>query len=84
MNRFPRVTCGTCHGEGVVPLSGVYLETWRLLNDHGETHGAALARLARCQATTMNNRLRALEKHGLASSRVVGRKRLYRARHVIR
>lgn len=74
-----RVRCPHCRGAGEVELTGVYAETLALLRRHGkEASGAALARLDGCKATAMNNRLAALERLGLASSRRYGRERLFR------
>lgn len=75
----PRVRCGCCGGEGTVELAGEYLETLVLLRAAGETWAARLAPALGCQATAANNRLAALERKGLAVSRRVGRRRLYRA-----
>lgn len=41
--------------------------------------GADLAVIAKCKPTAMNNRLAALERHGLATSYVVGRRRFFQA-----
>ena len=73
--------CSCCNGTGRVLLTGVYAETLALLrHQDGEVTGADLARLIGCKKTAMNNRLAALEKHGLATSRRWGRKRLYKTK----
>lgn len=74
------VRCGHCGGTGLLPLTGVCADTLTLLRAAGEATGADLARLDGCKATAMNNRLAVLERHGLATSRRYGRKRLYRAK----
>lgn len=78
---MPRIVviCSTCQGAGKVDLNGVYADTLKLLRKCGEATGAELARIDGCAATAMNNRLAALERHGLARSRRYGRKRLYTA-----
>ena len=73
------VVCGCCGGTGRVPLSSLYLETLALLRKHGPTTGAALSKIAGCKATAMNNRLKGLERHGLAKGRRDGRKVFYTA-----
>ena len=76
----PEVPCPCCKGTGKVEMSGVYGKTWALLKrQRREINGAALARLAGCQATAMNNRLVRLQKLGLAIGRWHGRERLWRA-----
>ena len=76
---MPFVRCNYCDGTGVVKLTGVWADTLALLRQHGrEVAGADLARVAKCQATAMCNRLVALERLGLATSRRYGRKRLFR------
>jgi biotin operon repressor len=75
------VACPCCGGEGRVELTGTYRETLALLKrQRAEVNGAALARLAGCQETAMNNRLVRLERLGLAVGRRHGRERLWRAR----
>ncbi len=77
----PTAACPHCHGTGRVPLTGVYADTWHLLRSQAhEVTGAALARLDGCKPCAMNNRLAALERRGLATSRCCGRKRLYQAK----
>ena len=71
--------CPYCGGTGRVPLTGVYAGTLELLRRQpGEATGADLARQDGCKATAMNNRLAALERFGLATSRRFGRLRLFR------
>lgn len=72
--------CPHCKGSGAVELNGVYAETLALLRSSPTPiSGAALARLAGCQATAMNNRLTALEHLGYASSYRYGRERRFQA-----
>ncbi len=74
----PHHRCPCCRGTGRVQLTGVYADTWHLLHSNpGGISGAALAHAAGCRATAMNNRLAALERHGLATSRRDGRRRLF-------
>lgn len=61
-------------------VTGIYAETLdhlRCIDD--EVSGAELGRLMDCEPTAMNNRLAALERMGLATSRRFGRKRLFAA-----
>ncbi len=75
------ITCPHCQGHGVLPLTGVYADTLALLRgQRGEVTGAEVGRLAGCSNEAACNRLAALEKHGLATSRRYGRKRLYKAK----
>ena len=77
----PCVRCPYCRGTGHIPLTGVYADTLALLQQQpGEVTGADLAKAAGCQGPAMNNRLAALERLGLATSRRYGRLRLYRAK----
>lgn len=72
----PRVKCPHCQGAGTVELTGVYAETLAILKRHSghpPLNGAALAVIAGCEPTAMNNRLKALEKHGLAIGQRFGR-----------
>jgi hypothetical protein len=74
------VTCRHCRGAGTVPLTGEYADTYARLASLGrEATGAELARLVGIKPTAMNNRLAALERLGLASSRRFGRKRFFTA-----
>lgn len=76
----PRVPCPGCRGTGRKELTGVYAETFALLRGRRrEITGAELARMVHCKPTAMNNRLAALERLELATSRRCGRLRLYRA-----
>lgn len=73
--------CSYCKGCGSVEITGIYAETFRLLNaQQHECSGADLAAKAGCKPTAMNNRLAALEEHGLVVSRRYGRQRLFSAR----
>ena len=73
------IRCHMCRGTGRIVLTGEYLTTYLLLAEQSEeTTGAALAIIAGCKATSMNNRLAMLEHHGLAKSRRWGRKRLFK------
>lgn len=67
------VQCTHCQGTGTIQLTGVYAETLTLLISHPGLNGAALAKLAKCKATAMNNRLKALERHGVATGKRFGR-----------
>ena len=76
-----RVCCGQCAGTGRVALTGEYLATLiELAKQPGELSGADLARKMGVKNEAMCNRLAALEKHGLVTSRRHGRKRLFRAK----
>lgn len=76
-----KVRCKHCDGLGVVPLTGKYADTLKLLRlQKHPMSGADLARLDGCQATAMNNRLAALERMGLARSVRYGRVRRFYAR----
>jgi hypothetical protein len=59
------VRCKHCGGEGRIELTGVYAETMKLVVRFPARNGAELARLAKCKATAMNNRLVALKRYGL-------------------
>ena len=73
------IRCPCCRGSGRIPLTGIYAQTLALLRRcHGEVTAASLARQDGCKATAMNNRLAALERFGLATSRRFGRLRLFR------
>jgi DNA-binding transcriptional ArsR family regulator len=74
------IRCPHCSGAGRIALTGVYLVTFMALADAGETTGAKLARGLGAKPTAVNNRLVALERHGLATSRRWGRERLFRAK----
>lgn len=74
------IKCGHCRGTGRAVLSSVYEFTLKRLRKNGPSTGADLARLEECKATAVNNRLRVLERYGLATSRWDGRKRIYTAR----
>lgn len=77
MKRFRR--CGHCGGTGRVELSVVYSDTLALLRQQkAELNGRQLADLAGCKNEAMCNRLKALEVHGLASSRRYGRELLWK------
>jgi hypothetical protein len=80
-----RVRCQRCHGTGSIELTGIYRDTLELLRSQkGECTGAQLARISGCKGTAMNNRLAALERHGLAVSRRYGREKLFRFAHAKR
>ena len=77
------VRCSCCAGTGVTELTGEYLATLRELQSLGGEHtGAELGRLMRVNPTAMNNRLVVLYRHGLVTSRIWGRKRLFKAKEV--
>jgi hypothetical protein len=74
------VPCGHCGGAGRLELTGVYAETLDLLRrQQAEVNGAQLAKLAGCTNMAMCNRLVALERNGLATSRRYGQQRLWKA-----
>lgn len=74
------IRCHLCKGTGLAVLTGEYLDTFlKLAEATQEMSGADMARLMGVPPTAMNNRLVALERHGLATSRRYGRKRLFRA-----
>lgn len=78
------IRCHLCNGTGRLILTGEYLTTFiQLAEVKGETTGAELAKAMKTKATAMNNRLAALERHGLAVSRRWGRKRLYKAAQLV-
>ena len=78
--------CPYCRGSGAVPIGDEYFATYIALSMAGEIHGAELAKRMSvpCRATAMSNRLAMLEKKGLATSRRVGRKRMYTAVGVVK
>jgi hypothetical protein len=65
--------CTHCQGTGTIELTGVYAETLTLIIRRPGLNGAELAKLAGCNGTAMNNRLKALERHGLATGTRFGR-----------
>jgi hypothetical protein len=68
------VSCPHCQGTALTPLAPVYSETLSVLRaQSGEISGAALGRLVGCKNAAMANRLRALERLGLAAGRRDGR-----------
>lgn len=74
------VPCGHCKGQGRVKLTGRSLETYLLLKRLPGSTGAYLATLALCTGNAMNNRLAALEAHGVATSVRYGVERRYTAK----
>ncbi len=79
------IRCHLCNGTGHALLTGECLTTLIALAERtGETTGAELAKSMGVKATAMNNRLAALERHGLVTSRRWGRKRLYKANKMTR
>jgi DNA-binding IclR family transcriptional regulator len=75
------IRCPHCSGAGRIELTGLYLVTFMALAEAGEeTTGAKLARRLGAKPTAVNNRLVALERHGLATSRRWGRERLFLAK----
>ena len=77
-----KVRCPHCSGEGYVRLSGIYLETLKGLRRWCARPGRYVvsnrdAWWFCCKATALNNRLAALEKHGLARSEKFGRERRF-------
>lgn len=71
------VTCTHCQGTGAVELTGVYAETLTLLIRSPGLNGAELAGLDGCKATTMCNRLKAMERRGVARGERYGRQILW-------
>jgi hypothetical protein len=72
--------CWQCGGHGHVELSGVYSDTLDLLRrQNTPLSGSALSKLAGCSNESMCNRLRAIERHGLARSKRSGKERLWTA-----
>lgn len=67
------VQCTHCGGSGSIELTGVYADTLNLLIRHPMKNGAALAKLAKCKATAMCNRLKAMERLGVVVSKRHGR-----------
>ena len=78
--------CPYCRGSGVVPIGDEYFATYIALTAAGEIHAAELAKRMSepCSNEAMCNRLAQLEKKGLATSRRVGRKRMYTAVGVVK
>lgn len=70
----------------MVPIGNEYFATYIALTNAGEIHAAELAKRMSepCSNEAMCNRLAQLEKKGLATSRVQGRKRLYTAVNVFK
>jgi len=77
------IKCPRCRGCGKVELTGETVRTFVLLLQlGGERYAAELHRLSAeegIRPTTVNNRLSLLENHGLVTSRIRGRKRLFKA-----
>ena len=67
------VVCTHCGGTGRAQLTGVYADTLSLIIRHPRLNGAELAKLAACNATAMNNRVKVLERLGLVSGKRYGR-----------
>lgn len=67
------VPCSVCGGTGSVELTGVYSKTLKLVIEHPGKNGAQLAKIAGCKATAMNNRLIALQRHGVVQGKKYGR-----------
>lgn len=72
------VVCTHCGGTGSIELTGVYAETLALVIRKPGLNGAALAKIAKCKACAMCNRLVALERMGLVYAQQHGRQRLWR------
>jgi hypothetical protein len=73
------VECGCCRGAGRVELSQVYAATLAFLRATPGRTGATLARLYGCSNEAMCNRLRRLERHGLAAGTRDGKAVRWRA-----
>jgi predicted transcriptional regulator len=67
------VVCTHCQGTGSIELTGVYADTLGLVIRHPHLNGAELAEKAGCEATAMNNRLKAMERHGVVTGTKYGR-----------
>ena len=80
MIRGTKITCPHCNGSGATVLASVYERTLKLLCRKGKATGSELSRIDECKATAMNNRLAALERHGLVTSHWEGRRRIYEIR----
>jgi len=74
------ITCSHCSGEGQIELTGVHADTLALLRRQSAMlDGVRLAKIAKVNATAMNNRLAWLEGHGLAERTRYGRVSLWKA-----
>lgn len=77
------IQCPHCKGKGTIPLTGVYAETLRGVRRLTKSYGYCVANkhayLFGCKPTALNQRLAALERHGLLSSERFGRQRRYKA-----
>lgn len=74
------VPCGCCGGTGRVMLTGVYADTLALLRKQRQPlNGKQLSELDGCSNEAMCNRLRAIERYGLARSVRHGRERRWTA-----
>lgn len=76
------VLCPHCRGRGIIELTGIYAETLRGVRRKCARNGSYVvanrdAAWFGCQATALNNRLDALEKHGLLRSERYGRQRRF-------
>lgn len=67
------IPCTRCNGTGSTEITGVYAETLALLICNRGLNGAELATIAGCKPTAMNQRLKALEKLGVAKGQKYGR-----------
>lgn len=75
------IPCPFCKGAACVPLADEYLATLRKLAAMGgERSGAEMGRAMKVKPTAMSNRLAGLERHGLVTSRVSGRRRLFKVK----
>lgn len=75
-----RVPCGCCKGAGTVPLSGQYALTLAVLRKQREpVSGADMGRTLDISNEAACNRLKKLEKYGLAECEPYGRELLWRA-----
>jgi hypothetical protein len=74
------IQCSHCGGEGFIELTGVYAKTLDLLRkQRAALNGSALAKIAKCNPTAMNNRLVWLESQGLAERQRNGKESLWKA-----
>ena len=71
--------CPHCSGSGRAEITGVYLETFKLVLANPNRCGASLGEMAGCSGEAMCNRLVTLESYGLVKSKTYGRRRLWQA-----
>lgn len=72
-------SCPHCNGKGKVELTGVYLNTLRVLQGSVPISGADLGRLMGVKGEAMCNRLATLKRLGLVKCTQDGRKKIWTA-----